>query len=149
MKLVVQVVKEARVLVDSEIVGSINKGYLILVGFKQDDNIDVVKKLAKKVHDLRIFADENDKLNLSIVDVGGEILSVSQFTLYADVTKGRRPSFSESAPAVSAKELYESFNQELRNYGLEVSTGIFQAQMEVELINDGPLTIIFDSEDFI
>ncbi len=149
MKLVVQVVKEARVLVDSEIVGSINKGYLILVGFKQGDNLDVVKKLAKKVHDLRIFADENDKLNLSIVDVGGEILSVSQFTLYADVTKGRRPSFSESAPAASAKELYESFNQELRNYGLEVSTGIFQAQMEVELINDGPLTIIFDSEDFI
>ncbi len=146
MRVVVQRVSHAKVTVDDEIVGQINKGYLLLVGITHDDTIETVRKVVDKIVHLRIFNDENDKMNCSILDVDGEILSISQFTLYADCKKGRRPSFSEAAKVAQASQLYDDFNQCLVQHKIHVEKGIFQADMKVELVNDGPVTIMLDSQ---
>lgn len=145
MKVVVQRVVDAYVKVDNKIVGQIDKGYLLLVGFKNDDNLDNVKAMAKKIKNLRIFEDENGKMNLNIDATSGSILSISQFTLYADCSGGNRPSFVEAMGPVSAKKLYLDFNEELRCLGLHVEEGIFQADMKVSFTNDGPVTIILEN----
>lgn len=147
MKVVVQRVKHASVHVDGELISKINQGFLLLVGVTQGDTEAQAAKIADKVAHLRVFTDENDKMNLSLMDVGGEILSISQFTLYADCKKGRRPSFDKAARPEQANPLYEKFNEMLRGYGLNVGTGVFGADMKVELLNDGPVTIILDSEE--
>lgn len=147
MRIVIQRAKEARVEVSNKVVGSIKKGYLLLVGLGLKDNKEIVQKMADKVIALRIFEDENQKMNLSLKDVDGEILSISQFTLYADCSEGRRPSFVNALKADQAKELYEYFNECLRKSGASVETGIFQAEMQVFLDNDGPVTIILDSQE--
>lgn len=146
MKVVLQRSKEASVAVNGEIVGEIQKGFVLLVGITHTDTIEDVKYVAKKIAELRIFEDEDGKMNRSILEKGGEILSISQFTLYADTKKGRRPSFIEAARPEVAKPLWESFNEELRQYGLTVETGIFGAEMKVSLVNDGPVTIIVESK---
>ena len=113
----------------------------------QDDTLETIQKVAKKCAGLRIFEDEEGKMNLSLEDVQGDILSISQFTLYADCKKGRRPSFVKAAKGEQANALYEAFNEELRNYGIHVETGEFGADMKVELLNDGPVTILLDSDE--
>lgn len=147
MKVVIQRVKNAEVRVNNLVVGEISQGYLLLVGFTQNDTSDMIKKVAKKIVDLRIFSDVFDKMNLSLQDVGGSILSVSQFSLYADVKGGRRPAFVKCMAADIAQECYRQFNQALSDLGAKVEQGIFQADMQVQLINDGPVTIIIDSEE--
>lgn len=147
MKVVLQRVDRANVKVDGKIVGEISKGYLLLVGFCADDNEAICQKMADKIVGLRINEDENGKMNLALKDVGGDILSVSQFTLYANCRKGRRPSFDEAARPEYANELYKLFNEELRKLGCKVETGIFQAEMKVDLLNDGPVTILLDSKE--
>ena len=144
MKIVLQKVKKASVSVDNKIVGSIDKGYCLLVGVHKESTEEDAKYLAKKVAQARLFEDENDKINLSLKDVGGSILSVSQFTLYADTKKGNRPSFTSAAGAEKANELYEKFNEFLREEGVTVETGIFQTMMEVNIVNDGPVTIVYE-----
>lgn len=148
MKAVIQRVTEADVSIDNETVGKINKGFLILLGVEKGDTSLVADKLVKKIPVLRIFEDENDKMNLSCLDIDGEMLVVSQFTLCADCSHGRRPSFTNSAPPNEANELYEYFVSELKRAGVKkVDTGRFGADMKVSLINDGPVTIILDSKD--
>lgn len=147
MKVVVQRVKHASVTVEGELISKIEKGFLLLVGITQTDTEAQAAKIADKVAHLRVFTDENDKMNLSLLDIGGEILSISQFTLYADCKKGRRPSFDKAARPEQANPLYEKFNEYLRGYGLHVGTGIFGADMKVDLLNDGPVTIILDSSE--
>ena len=147
MKIVLQKVKKASVSVDNKIVGSIDKGYCLLVGVHKESTEEDAKYLAKKISQARLFEDENDKINLSLKDVGGSILSVSQFTLYADTKKGNRPSFTSAAGAEKANELYEKFNEYLREEGVKVETGIFQTMMEVNIVNDGPVTIILDTKN--
>ena len=144
MKVILQKVKKASVSVDNEIVGSIDKGFCLLVGVHKESTIDDAKYLAKKIAQARLFEDENDKINLSLKDVGGSILSVSQFTLYADTKKGNRPSFTNAAGAEKANELYEKFNEYLKEEGVTVETGIFQTMMEVNIVNDGPVTIVYE-----
>lgn len=144
MKIILQKVKKASVSVDNKIVGSIDKGYCLLVGVHKESTEEDAKYLAKKVAQARLFEDENDKINLSLKDVGGSILSVSQFTLYADTKKGNRPSFTSAAGAEKANELYEKFNKFLREEGVTVETGIFQTMMEVNIVNDGPVTIVYE-----
>ena len=144
MKIILQKVKKASVSVDNKIVGSIDKGYCLLVGVHKESTEEDAKYLAKKVAQARLFEDENDKINLSIKDVGGSILSVSQFTLYADTKKGNRPSFTNAAGAEKANALYEQFNKYLREEGVTVETGIFQTMMEVNIVNDGPVTIVYE-----
>ena len=144
MKIILQKVKKASVSVDNEIVGSIDKGFCLLVGVHKESTIDDAKYLAKKIAQARLFEDQNDKINLSLKDVGGSILSVSQFTLYADTKKGNRPSFTSAAGAEKANELYEKFNEFLREEGVTVETGIFQTMMEVNIVNDGPITIVYE-----
>ncbi|ERK59990.1 D-tyrosyl-tRNA(Tyr) deacylase [Gemella bergeri ATCC 700627] len=144
MKIVLQKVKKASVSVDEKIVGTIGKGYCLLVGVHKSSTKEDAKYLAKKIAEARLFEDENEKLNLGLKDVGGSILSVSQFTLYADTKKGKRPSFTNAATAEKAKELYEVFNGYLREEGIDVETGIFQTMMEVNIVNDGPVTIIYE-----
>ena len=144
MKIVLQKVKKASVSVDKKIVGSIDKGYCLLVGVHKESTEEDAKYLAKKISQARLFEDENDKINLSLKDVGGSILSVSQFTLYADTKKGNRPSFTSAAGAEKANELYEKFNEYLREEGVKVETGIFQTMMEVNIVNDGPVTIVYE-----
>lgn len=144
MKIILQKVKKASVSVDNKIVGSIDKGYCLLVGVHKESTEEDAKYLAKKVAQARLFEDENDKINLSLKDVGGSILSVSQFTLYADTKKGNRPSFTNAAGAEKANELYEKFNKFLREEGVTVETGIFQTMMEVNIVNDGPVTIVYE-----
>lgn len=144
MKIILQKVKKASVSVDNKIVGSIDKGYCLLVGVHKESAEEDAKYLAKKVAQARLFEDENDKINLSLKDVGGSILSVSQFTLYADTKKGNRPSFTSAAGAEKANELYEKFNKFLREEGVTVETGIFQTMMEVNIVNDGPVTIVYE-----
>ena len=146
MKLVVQRSKNSKVLVDNKIVGKIDKGLVVLVGFTHTDTIEDIKKLIKKLVNLRIFDDENHIMNKSILDIKGEILSVSQFTLYADCKKGNRPSYINSMRADDARKLYELFNEEIKKYDIHLETGIFQADMLVEINNDGPVTIILESE---
>ena len=144
MKIVLQKVKKSSVSVDNKIVGSIDKGYCLLVGVHKESTEEDAKYLAKKISQARLFEDENDKINLSLKDVGGSILSVSQFTLYADTKKGNRPSFTSAAGAEKANELYEKFNEYLREEGVKVETGIFQTMMEVNIVNDGPVTIVYE-----
>ena len=144
MKVVLQKVKKASVSVDNKIVGEIDKGYCLLVGVHKDSTRKDSKYLAKKIAEARLFEDENGKLNLGLKDVGGSILSVSQFTLYADTKKGKRPSFTSAARSEDANRLYEEFNEHLRVEGIKVETGIFQTMMEVNIVNDGPVTIIYE-----
>ncbi len=147
MRGVVQRVKEASVVVDGEVVGRINRGILLLLGVGKDDTEKDLIWLADKVVNLRIFEDETGKMNLSLLDVEGDLLVVSQFTLYGDARKGRRPSFSEAAPPDYGERMYESFVEYVRKrYNLKVETGIFGAMMEVHLINFGPVTILLDSK---
>jgi len=144
VRLVIQRVNEASVTVGGQIVGRIGLGLCILVGIAKDDNPAKAIALADKVKNLRIFADEAGKMNRSVADIGGAILAVSQFTLYADCRKGNRPSFTEAAPPAMAEALYESFAQALRNAGISVATGQFQAHMQVTLVNDGPVTLVLE-----
>jgi D-aminoacyl-tRNA deacylase len=145
MKVVVQRVSRAHVKVDGEVTGSIGKGLLLLVGIHEEDDIRVMKWVAEKILKLRIFEDEDGKMNLSVSDVGGEVLVVSQFTLYGNVQKGSRPSFIEAAKPNKAEPLYNEMIQYLkRNSGLIIESGIFGAMMDVELVNDGPVTIIVE-----
>lgn len=146
MRLVVQRVSKADCKVDNHITGSIADGYMVLVGFTGNDNETVVRKMAEKLSKLRIFEDERGKINRSIYDVGGKILSISQFTLYADCKKGNRPSFTDALSGEKAIELYRLFNESLRELNLEVEEGIFGADMKISLVNDGPVTIVLDSE---
>ncbi len=145
MKLVVQRVANATVKVDNEIIGQIQKGFLVLVGIKQGDTEVQADVLIKKLCNLRVFEDEFNKMNLSIKDINGKLLIVSQFTLYADCKKGNRPSFIEAARPEVAEPLYEYFKQGCRNEGIEVESGKFGADMKVNLLNDGPVTIILEN----
>lgn len=146
MRILVQRVKNASVKVDNIITGEIENGLLCYVGFKVGDNIENIKYLAKKLVNLRIFEDENEKLNLSVKDVNGAILSVSQFTLYANTSHGNRPSFTDALNPIDAKRLYEIFNDEVKNLGVNVEAGIFQAMMDVNYTNYGPVTIMLERE---
>ena len=146
MRVVLQRVSHASVTVDEEIIGKIERGFLLLVGVTHDDAKEDMEYLVRKIVQMRIFEDEEGKLNRSIQDIGGEILSVSQFTLYADTKKGNRPSFSKAAPGDVAIEMFEQFNGLLRETGIPVETGQFGADMKVELLNDGPVTILLDSK---
>ncbi|MGE7666594.1 D-aminoacyl-tRNA deacylase [Ureibacillus composti] len=146
MKVVIQRSKQASVTVDGNITGAIDQGYVLLVGITHTDTIEDIQYAAKKVAELRLWEDEEGKMNHSILEHGGDILSVSQFTLYAETKKGRRTSFIEAARPEIAKPLWEDFNEALRNLGLKVETGIFGAMMDVSLINDGPVTIILESK---
>ena len=147
MRLVIQKVSSSNVKINNEVVGSIDKGFMVLVGITDSDNKMIVDKMVDKLINLRIFEDENHKLNLSLLHVKGSMLSISQFTLYANCKKGRRPSFIEAAKPDISKPLYEYFNQQLKEKGVMVETGVFGAMMEVSLVNDGPVTIILDSKE--
>ncbi len=146
MRAVIQRVSRASVTVDGEIVGQIGKGLLVLLGVATGDDEAVAEYLADKVAGLRIFEDADGKMNLACADVGGAVLIVSQFTLYGDVRKGKRPSFDRAARPEEANRLYEYFVSRIRASGLKCETGTFQAMMDVELVNDGPVTILLDSE---
>ena len=145
MKVVVQRAKSAQVVVEQKIVGQIEKGLMLLVGITHDDTQEDVLYCAKKIANMRIFEDQDGKLNLSVKEIGGEILSVSQFTLYAQTKKGNRPSFVEAADKETAQPLYEAFNEALREEGLKVEMGVFGAMMDVTFTNEGPVTIIVES----
>ena len=147
MRVVLQRVAHASVTVEEKVIGKIQRGFLLLVGVTHDDTIEDMEYLVRKIVQMRIFEDEEGKLNRSIQDIGGEILSVSQFTLYADTKKGNRPSFSKAAPGDVALEMFEQFNGLLRDTGIPVETGQFGADMKVELLNDGPVTILLDSKN--
>ena len=149
MRSVVQRVTRARVTVESRIAGEIQSGVLILLGVGRLDNSEAASYLAEKIANLRIFSDDAGKMNRSLVDVGGAALVVSQFTLYGDTRGGRRPSYLRAAPPEEANRLYEEFVRSLRSLGVRAETGVFQAHMEVELVNDGPVTILLDSEKSI
>jgi D-tyrosyl-tRNA(Tyr) deacylase len=145
VRLVIQRVSEASVTVDGRTIGHIGAGLCILIGIGKDDRPTKAVALADKVINLRIFQDELGKMNRSVADIGGEVLVVSQFTLYADCRKGNRPSFTDAAPPIMAEELYEVFVQQLRAAGLSVATGQFQTHMKVTLANDGPVTVILEN----
>lgn len=145
MKVLIQRVKNAGVKIDGNIVSSINQGILALVGIEKGDTCEQVEKLARKVVNLRIFPDKNDKMNRSLIDIEGEMLIVSQFTLCGNCKKGTRPSFDKSAPPEIANELYEYFVTQVKSYGIKTGTGEFGAMMEVSLINDGPVTFMLAS----
>lgn len=148
MKLVIQRVSNARVTIEGRVSGEIGLGYMVLLGACEADDRQIADKMIKKMMGLRIFADENGKTNLSLADVGGELLIVSQFTLYADCKKGNRPSFIKAGNPAHANEIYEYAIETIRNeYGVKVETGEFGADMKVELLNDGPFTIILDSDE--
>lgn len=146
MRAVIQRVSKASVKVDGKVVGKIGKGLLVLIGVGKDDNDKDISYMAEKIVNLRIFEDKNGKMNRSLLDIQGEILIISQFTLYGDCRRGRRPSFTDAASPDKGKEYYEKFVEEVKKYGINVQTGIFQAMMEVELINQGPVTILLDSK---
>lgn len=145
MKAVIQRVKKAKVTTENTIVGQIGKGILVLAAFHKNDTLDTFKWMSHKIANLRIFSDENDKLNLSVQDVGGEILIVSNFTVYGDTKKGARPSYSHSADPETAEKLYDDFIKYIKsNYRINIQTGKFRAMMDIELINDGPVTLIVE-----
>ncbi|MCZ0873551.1 D-aminoacyl-tRNA deacylase [Peribacillus sp. AS_2] len=146
MRVVLQRSKAAKVVVADQIIGQIDSGLVLLVGVTHGDTIDDATYLAEKIVNLRIFEDENEKMNHSLLDVGGSILSVSQFTLYGDCRKGRRPNFMDAARPEEANELYEAFNEELRKKGVHTETGQFGAMMDVQLTNNGPVTLILESK---
>lgn len=146
MKIVLQRSKQASVAVDGEVTGRIESGLVLLVGITHDDTDKDAAWLAEKIINLRIFEDENGKMNESLLDRGGSILSISQFTLYGDCKKGRRPNFMAAAGGEQANILYEQFNDQLRGKGVHVETGVFGAMMDVSLVNDGPVTLILDSK---
>jgi D-tyrosyl-tRNA(Tyr) deacylase len=144
MRLLVQRVKEAKVAVDGAEIGKIAAGLCLFLGVAKNDTEESADHLARKIADLRIFEDESGKLNRSLAETGGEVLVVSEFTLYGDCSKGRRPSFSPAAPPEKARRLYEHFVVKLKEGGLRVATGKFQAKMEVAIVNNGPVTFILD-----
>ena len=146
MRVLVQKSLEASVKVDGKIIGAIDSGLVLLVGFTEGDNEEIIDKMINKVINLRVFEDENEKMNLSILDTKGSILSISQFTLYADAKKGNRPSYLNAMNPSEATKLYDLFNEKLSKF-LHVETGIFGADMKVEIYNDGPVTIYLDSEE--
>ena len=147
MRFVIQTVSSAKVTVKDVVTGAINKGYLVLIGIGENDTESMVGPMVKKMLGLRIFADENGKTNKSLADVGGELLLVSQFTLYADCRKGNRPSFVHAGDPQKAKDLYEKIIEECRTAGFPVETGIFGEHMQVSLVNEGPFTMILDSAE--
>ncbi len=144
MRIVIQRVSEASVTVEGQIVGEIGPGYVALIGVTHDDGVQQAEWLARKVAGLRLFEDEQGRTNRSLADVNGSVLVVSQFTLYADARKGRRPSFTNAAPPDQAEALIEYFIERLRTEGAPVATGVFRAHMQVSLVNDGPVTLILD-----
>ncbi len=146
MRVVIQRVSSARVRVEGKILGEIGKGFLVLLGVGKEDTEKDADWLAEKIVGLRVFEDEQGKFNLPLQEVGGEILIVSQFTLYGDCRKGRRPSFDHSAPPELAEKLYNYFVEKVKEKGIKVATGKFQALMEVELVNQGPVTLIIDTQ---
>lgn len=146
MKVILQRSKFSKVTINSKVNGSIDKGYVIFVGFTHNDNKEIVDKMINKILNLRVFEDKNKKMNLSILDIKGSILSISQFTLYANSTKGNRPSFIDALNPKEASDLYDYFNNKLSNY-LNVEKGIFASDMKVDICNDGPVTIILDSDE--
>jgi D-aminoacyl-tRNA deacylase len=145
MKIVIQRVKRAQVVIDEEVVGSIKQGLLLLVGVGPEDKQEDIDYAVRKITNMRIFSDDMGKMNLSVQDIKGSILSVSQFTLFADTKKGNRPAFTGAAKPDMAEEMYHTFNQALANV-VPVETGVFGADMEVSLVNDGPVTIILDTQ---
>ena len=145
MKVVIQRVIKSSVRINNKEVAKIGKGFSILLGISKDDNFEKADYIIKKIYNLRVFSDENDKMNLSIQDINGELLIVSQFTLYADCKKGNRPSFINAAPPEEAEKIYEYFINECKKNNLKVETGEFGGDMKVELINDGPVTIILEN----
>ena len=149
MKVVIQRVKEAKVEVENKVVGKIEKGFLVFLGITHTDTKEQADYLVKKLCNLRVFTDREGKMNLGLKEVVGELLIVSQFTLYANCKKGRRPNFLDAAKPEISKPLYEYFNKALENAGVHTETGIFGAMMKVSLINDGPTTIILDSKEII
>ena len=149
MRMVIQRVKHASVTVDGKITGKIGQGFLVLLGIGPDDTEEIVEKMADKMMRLRIFSDENDKINRSLSDVDGELLLVSQFTLYADCRKGNRPSFVHAAPPAQAEALYEYCKAYCRRTIPVVESGIFGADMQIELLNDGPFTVVRDSDEIV
>lgn len=146
MRVVIQRSKKASVSINQEIVGAIDHGFVLLVGIGEEDTQEDVEYLVRKISKMRIFEDGEGKMNLSLADVGGEILSISQFTLHANTKKGNRPSFIEAAKPDQAIPLYDAFNQQLREQGFKVEVGQFGADMQVSLVNDGPVTILIDSK---
>ena len=149
MKFVIQRVKRAKVVVEGATTGEIGKGFLVLIGVSNEDTKEIADKLVKKLLGLRIFADAEGKTNLALEDVGGELLLVSQFTLYADCKKGNRPSFIRAGAPDFAEDMYEYIIGKCRESRIKTETGIFGADMEVSLVNDGPFTIIYDSEEMM
>ncbi|WP_394273199.1 D-aminoacyl-tRNA deacylase [Butyricicoccus sp.] len=149
MRAVLQRVSRAKVTIDGAVSGEIGKGFLILLGVAPEDTAEEALYLARKCVGLRVFTDENDKMNLSLADVGGKILAVSQFTLYADCRKGKRPNFIGAAKGEQAQELYDYFVSCCRGLGIETQTGEFGADMQVELLNDGPVTILMDTDELM
>ncbi|MCD7032983.1 D-tyrosyl-tRNA(Tyr) deacylase [Metabacillus sp. GX 13764] len=147
MKLVIQRAKNAQVTADGKVTGQISHGLMVLVGVTHEDTEKDAEYLADKTANLRIFEDENEKMNLSLLDIGGSVLSVSQFTLYGDCRKGRRPNFMEAAKPDEANTLYEAYNEFLRKKNIQVETGVFGAMMDVSFTNDGPVTLILDSKN--
>jgi D-tyrosyl-tRNA(Tyr) deacylase len=146
MRIVVQRCAKACVRVGGNVVSETGRGLLLLVGIGREDTLDDLRYAADKVSNLRIFEDGDGKMNLSVLDIQGDILSISQFTLYGDVRKGRRPNFMAAANPVEAKRLYSRFNDSLREYGITVETGVFGAMMDVDFVNDGPVTLLVDSK---
>lgn len=147
MRFVIQRVAHASVKVDENITGEIDKGFLVLIGVEEADTKEIADKLIKKLVGMRIFEDENGKTNLALADVGGSLLLVSQFTLYADCKKGNRPSFTRAGNPSMAEEMYEYIISECRKYDMNVQVGVFGADMKVELLNDGPFTVVLDSAE--
>lgn len=147
MKVVVQRSKDAKVVVEGAVTGEIAFGFVLLVGITHEDTVEDIQFMAEKVSNLRVFEDDVGKMNLSLLDVGGEVLSISQFTLYGDCRKGRRPNFMQAAKPEQAVSLYEQFNTALREKGIKVETGVFGAMMDVQLTNYGPVTLMVDSKE--